>query len=139
MSEENKAFVKNCLEELWNKGNLTASEDFFSKTVNYVDPVLPETRGVEAVKQVITMVRTAFPNFHLTFGDLIAEGDKVVIRYTGRGTHKSEFLGIGATGKQFETTGTTTCRLAGGKIVEMWLNWDALGSMRQLGVVSLPK
>jgi steroid delta-isomerase-like uncharacterized protein len=139
MSEANKAIVRRSVEEIWNKGNLTAMEEFYSNAINHVDPLLPETRGIEAVKKVAAMAHTAWPDIRYTIDDLIAEGDKVVMRWTVRGTHKGELLGIPATGKQFEATGTTTNRLAGGKIVESWVSWDALGMLKQLGAVSLPK
>jgi steroid delta-isomerase-like uncharacterized protein len=139
MSDENKAVMRRCLEEVWNKGNLTAMEEFYSNSTSLLDPLLPEVRGIDAVKNVVTMARTAWPDLHYTIDDLISEGDKVVLRYTIRGTHKGEFLGMPPTGKKFEATGTSTCRLTGGKIAETWVNWDALGMLKQLGMVTLPK
>jgi steroid delta-isomerase-like uncharacterized protein len=138
MSEQNKTVLRRCVEEIWNKGNLMAMEEFYTHATIHVDPVLPETRGIEAVKQIVTMVHMAFPDIHYSLDDLIAEGDKVVFRWTIRGTHKGGFLGVAATGKQVEASGTSTCRFAGGRIVEGWANWDAFGMMQQLGVVTDP-
>ncbi len=139
MSEENKVIVRKSVEEIWDKGNLKAIEEFYSDAINHVDPFLPEIRGIEAVKGVVTMAHTAWPDIHYTIVDLLAEGDQVVIRWKVCGTHTGELPGIPATGKQFEATGTTTNRLVRGKIVESWVNWDALGMLKQLGVVSVPK
>ncbi len=137
--ERNKAIVMRCGEEIWNKGNLSAIEEFYSHDINHMDPAIPEIRGIEAEKQVVVLLRTAFPDIHLTVVDLITEGDKVVVRWTLRGTHKGDFQGVPATGKPIEVTGTSTNRFANGKIVEAWANWDALGLMRQLGAVTLPE
>lgn len=138
MSEDNKGFGIRLVEELWNKRNVSALERFYSPDIVRHWDQAPDIRGIESMRQHVTSILTAFPDFRLTAHDWIAEGDKLVVRWTSRGTHKNEFLGIGATGKQISGAGTTTHRLAGGKIVEEWINWDALGLMQQLGVVTLP-
>jgi predicted ester cyclase len=77
----------------------------------------------------------ASDNINLVIDDLIAEGDKVVKRWTVRCTHTGEFMGVPATGNKVEVTGTTTYRVAGGKFVESWWNTDTLGMMQQMGVI----
>jgi len=67
--------------------------------------------------------------------DTVAEGETVTVRWTCRGNHKGELNGIAPTGKQFAITGISIARFASGKMVEGWVNWDALGLMQQLGVV----
>lgn len=84
------------------------------------------------------MFRTAFPDLYGTIEDLIAEGDKVVTRITYRGTHQGEFMGIPPTGRPVTMTFTGINRIAGGKIAEGWVNFDALGMMQQLGVIPTP-
>jgi steroid delta-isomerase-like uncharacterized protein len=138
MTEENKAVVKRELEEIWNKGNLAAIEECYAPDGVFSGDQLPDSKGIEAIGQLATMIHSSFPDIHYTVGDLIAEGDKVVLRWTSRGTHRGEFLGIAPTEKQIKSTGTTTYCLEGGKIVEAWVNWDALGMMQQLGVATLP-
>ena len=81
---------------------------------------------------------TAFPDLHFTIEDQIAEGDRVVTRFTARGTHQGAFIGIPPTGKQGVVTGTGIDRFANGKIVEAWFNSDDLGLLQQLGVVPSP-
>ena len=83
--------------------------------------------------------RSAFPDFHVTIEDQIAEGDRVATRWTMRGTHEGEFRGISPTGKQITVTGIGIFRFSDGKVVESWDNFDQLGMMRQLGVIPSPE
>jgi steroid delta-isomerase-like uncharacterized protein len=133
--EENKAIFRRIVEEGFNKGNLAIVDELVATNhVNHSDNV----HGPEEYKQFITMYRTAFPDLHMTIEDQIAEGDKVVNRWTSRGTHKGELMGIPPTGKQTTVTGMYVARIIGGKIVEEWGNLDALGMMQQIGVVPPP-
>jgi predicted ester cyclase len=84
------------------------------------------------------MYLSAFPDLRFAVEDMVAEGEKVVLRYTIRGTHKGELLGISPTDKQVTLTATETYRLAGGMIEEQWVNMDALGMMQQLGAIPQP-
>jgi predicted ester cyclase len=90
------------------------------------------------MKQFFAMAHSAFPDFHSTLEDMFAEGDKVVQRFTARGTHKGEWMGIAPTGKQMTCPGIAIHRITGGKIVEGWTSMDMLGVMVQLGVVPPP-
>jgi len=133
--KENKAIFRRIVEEGFNKGNLAIVDELVATDhVNHTDNV----HGPEEYKQFITMYRTAFPDLHMTIEDQIAEGDKVVNRWTSRGTHKGDLMGIPPTGKQTTVTGMYVARIIGGKIVEEWGNFDALGMMQQLGVVPPP-
>lgn len=96
---------------------------------------IAERGDLEHIKQSAKALFAGFPDLRITIDDLIAEGDKVVERWTLRSTHKGEFMRIPATGNKMEVTGTTTYRIAGGKIAESWWNADSLGMMQQLGVV----
>src|SRR5436190_2066921 len=71
----------------------------------------------------------------ITVDEQIAEGDKVASRWTGRGTHDGDLMGVAPTGKQVTVSGLTFSRLANGKVVEEYTNWDTFGMMQQLGVV----
>jgi steroid delta-isomerase-like uncharacterized protein len=88
--------------------------------------------------QTVTMFLSAFPDLHWTIEDAVAEGNKVVLRLTARGTHRGAFQGIPPTGKQVTVTGIIISRLADGKIAEEWANRDVLGLLQQLGVVPVP-
>ena len=136
--EENKAIELRFLEEVVNKGNLAVMDEIIA--ANFVDHtalpgVAPDREGY---KQFFAMTRSAFPDFHSTLEDMIAEGDKVVQRFTARGTNKGEWMGNAPTGKRIELGGIAIHRLASGKIVENWASMDMLGMMMQLGVVPPP-
>jgi steroid delta-isomerase-like uncharacterized protein len=134
-TEENKAIARRDVEEVWNQGKLDVIDEIFA--TDYVGQFVgsPDFHGPEGCKQFVTMYRTAFPDFHVTVHDMIAEGDKVVTRWTATGTHKGELMGISPTGVQETHTGINIGRISGGKIVEEWSSWDALGMLQQLGVV----
>jgi steroid delta-isomerase-like uncharacterized protein len=141
MSEENKALARRFIEEAFNEGNLSVVDEIFA-SADYVlhDPASPEeVRGPEGVKEFVQMYRSAFPDTHITVEDQIAEGDEVVTRWTGRGTHRGELMGIPASGNQVEVPGITIDRFSGGKGVESWTNYDALGMMQQIGAVPSPE
>jgi steroid delta-isomerase-like uncharacterized protein len=135
MSEENKAIARRIFEEVW-KGKLDVADEILEAN----DVAVAHGLGVElppgeGFKQFVSIYRSAFPDVHFTIEDQIAEGDKVVTRWTARGTHKGELMGIPATGKQVVVTGISINHFVGGKSVEAWNNWDGLGMMQQLGVV----
>jgi steroid delta-isomerase-like uncharacterized protein len=85
--------------------------------------------------QVYQALFTAFPDANYIIDDMIAEGDKVVLRLTMTGTHKGAFQGIPPTGKQVKVTGVGIYRIAGGKFIENWSFVDMLGLMQQLGII----
>ena len=134
-TEENKAKQRRVWEEIINKGNLAVADELFATNYIYHGPVGMEFKGPEGLKQLISMFRNALPDIHVTVEDMIAEGDKVVSRITGRGTHKGEMMGIPPTGKHTTVTGIIITRWAGGKEVETWEMLDMLSMMQQLGVV----
>ena len=134
-TEEDKAKVRRLIEEFINKGNLAVADEVFA--VNFVNhsPAAGTTPDREGIKQYITMLHTAFPDFRGTIEDLISEKDKVVVRLMCRGTHRGEFMGISPTGRQASVTAISILRFADGKVVERWNDTDNLGMMQQLGVV----
>ncbi len=137
-TEDNKATVRRFYEEVFNKKNIAGVDAFVGP--NAIDHGLPPglSTGVEGTKQFIGMYLAAFPDLHVTVEDLIAEGDTVTSRWTTRGTHQGELMGIPPTGKQVTVTGIEIYRFAGGKSVEHWLEFDALGMLQQLGVIPAP-
>jgi steroid delta-isomerase-like uncharacterized protein len=136
MSDANKNAVRRLIEEVWNKGNLAVADELFAPNYNHHDAATPDVgHGPEGEKKRATHYRTAFQDLRMTIEDTIAEGETVTVRWTCRGTHKGALSGIAPTGKQFAISGISIARFAGGKMVEGWVNWDALGLMQQLGVV----
>jgi steroid delta-isomerase-like uncharacterized protein len=137
MSEQNKALTKRAIEEGWNQGKLEVFDELVAANCVFNNPMLPggKITGPEAYKQVAQMYRTAFPDLRLTINDQVAEGDKVVTRWTSTGTHKGALMGIAPTGKRGTSTGITIDRFQSGKLVEQWHNGDDLGMLQQMGVV----
>jgi steroid delta-isomerase-like uncharacterized protein len=132
MSEENKEKVRRFLQEAFNEGNLGVADEIFATDYVLHDPTTPEEiSGPEGIKQFVQMYRSAFPDTHITVEDQIAEGDEVVTRWRGRGTHQGELFGIPPSGNQVEITGITISRFEGGKIAEAWTNSDTLGLIAQ--------
>ena len=138
MSAENKAIMRRLIEEGFNRGNLEVYDELVAPDfVNHsAPPGAPPTR--EGWKQGAAMFRAAFPDLHFHIEDEIAEGDLVVTRFTGHGTHQGELMGIPATDKDLTFSGINIARIAGGKIMESWEEFDKLGVMEQLGVVPAP-
>jgi len=91
--------------------------------------------NLEQFLQYNATLLTAFPDSTFTVEDMIVEGDKVTTRYTMKGTHKKEYMGIAPTGKQIKVKGVSIDRIAGGKSVETWDFPDIFGAMQQLGVI----
>jgi steroid delta-isomerase-like uncharacterized protein len=136
MSDSNKNAVRRLFEEVWNKGNQQVADELFAYTYIHHDPSTPDHgRGAESEKKRVTQYRNAFPDIRLTIEDLIAEGEKVTARWSCHGTHKGELNGIAPTGRQVTMSGVSIARFEKNKMVEGWVNWDALGLMQQLGVV----
>ncbi len=137
-TEENKAAERRLTEEVWNKRNPGAVDEFVAADVVEHNPILGLGPGREGFRQALNMVFAGFPDVQITVEDEIAEGDKVALRWSGHATHRGEFMGIPATNKQVTVAGIDIYRYAGGKRVETWRYWDILGLMRQLGAVPSP-
>jgi steroid delta-isomerase-like uncharacterized protein len=136
MSEKNKSIVRRSFEELFTHGDLDVADEVFASDYVGHDPALPqEIRGPEQFKQFVMMYRNAFPDLELTVEDQVAEGDEVVTRFTARGTHRGELMGIPPTGKKVVVTGISIDRMKDGKSVESWTNYDLLSMLQQLGAV----
>ena len=137
MSEQNKALNRRFYEAC-NDNNLDAFDELMA--ADAVDHDLPPglPPGRDGVKAFLGMFLSAFPDLTFTIEDQIAEGDRVVTRWTATGTHNGELMGIPATGKQVTVTGLDINRFSGGKSVEHWGQFDQMGMMQQLGVIPMP-
>ena len=119
--EENKATFKRYIEEVWNQGRLELADEIFDRYLAHQADGLTLQRGPEDVKRFVSEFRSAFPDFHISINDQIAEGDKVVVHATIRGTHQREFRGMAPTGKVIEERGFSVFRFSDeGKVVESW-------------------
>ncbi len=134
MSEENKDLARRSWELL---ENLDILEEVYATDLVWHEPD-QDIRGLEEARQFVNMYKTAFPDLSATVEDVIAEGDKVVTRYTVRGTHQGEIEEFGPpTGRQIELRGITIHCIESGKIVEEWERYDNLSVMQQLGLAPL--
>lgn len=135
-TENNKAIARMLTEEVFNRGNLAVADKIIAQDFVHHDPNTKEFRsGPEGFKHFLARYRNAFPDLHITIEQQIAEGDLVVDRWTGRGTHSGELMGIPPTGKEVTLCGISIHRIVGGKITETWNNYDALTMLEQLGVL----
>ena len=135
-TEQDRTNFRRIPEEIFNQGKLELIGEVFAP--DYVEHVpLPPgvPSGAEGFKQFIMALRAAFPDFHYTIEDQLAEGDKHVGRITAHGTHQGEFMGIPPTGKTVSWGEIHIGRMVNGKLVEHWANQDQLGMLQQLGVI----
>jgi steroid delta-isomerase-like uncharacterized protein len=136
MSETNEAAVRRFVDEVWNEGNLSAVDNYLAQTYAHHDSSTRDFgRGPEGERRRVTLYRSAFPDLRFTIEDLISDSDAVVIRWSSRGTHKGQLDQIPPTGKPVNVSGVSIVRFAGGKMVEGWISWDALGMLQQIGVI----
>lgn len=139
-AEENKALVRRLVEETNRTrfADLTVMDEVYATNLIYHGTGDLKNGDLQGLKQFVSTMRTAFPDLQGTIDDIVVEGDKVVYRWTIRGTHKVEFNGIAPTGKQVAMNAISINRISGGKIVEEWEITDELGLMQQLGIVPPP-
>lgn len=136
MSEQNKILERTLIEEVWNRGNFALVDQLVSPDFRgHSSSPENDTRGTEGYRRYYAALQRAFPDIHFTIDDQVAEGDRVVTRWTARGTHRGEYAGIPPTGREGVITGVTTDRIVDGRTVECWTSLDELGLMRQLGVI----
>jgi steroid delta-isomerase-like uncharacterized protein len=136
MSEENKAIVRRLMEEVWTNGDLSLVDQLISVNYKHHDTSTPDFGpGPEGERKRATLYRSAFPDLQFIVEDVIAEGETVSVRWTSQGTHRGPLSGIAPSGKKVSVSGITLARFAGGKMVESWVNWDALSLLQQLVVV----
>jgi steroid delta-isomerase-like uncharacterized protein len=140
-AEQNKAVVRRLMEESFGGGKPELVDDLLDPHFVRYDPYIEagEVRGTQTVKENIVWFRNAFPDLNCTIEEQVAEGEKVVSRWTLRGTHRGDFFGVAGTGNQVEFTGIQIDRFdQSGKIVEERAEFDLLGAMRQVGAIPAP-
>jgi steroid delta-isomerase-like uncharacterized protein len=136
-AEANKAIIRR-YRQAHNQNDMAALDEIVATDIISHSHLPNVPAGREGSKMVHQGSLAAFPDGQTTTDDLVAEGDKVVERFTLVGTHKGDFMGIPASGKQVRITGMSIFRIANGKIVEHWGENDAMGLLMQLGVLPAP-
>ena len=135
MSEQNKALVRRVVEEAWNRGNLEIIDEIFAPDYNEHILRPGQEPGIEGYKQRVLTTRAAFPDLVCDVQDLIAEDDRIALRYTLRGRHDGELAGIPASGQRMSSDGMVFARLRDGRIIERWQVHDDLGLLQQIGAL----
>ena len=131
----NKAVVERFVDEVINQGRLEAADEIVALDFVELDPLPGQRQGRDGLKEVIAMMRAAFPDIHWATEETVEQGEKVVSRFTWTGTHKGTFLGIPATGKGVRVKGVVIDRVVGGLMTDSRILMDTFGMMQQLGVV----
>jgi len=136
VSEQNKLLVRRAVEDIWNGGNFAVVDGLVAGDI-VIHGSTPDhdIHGPDGIRQFYGGLREAFPDISFTIEDQVAEGDRVVTRWTARATHKGAFEGIPPTGKQVRLHGIDIDRIVNGKVVECWPVTDELSLLQQLGVV----
>jgi steroid delta-isomerase-like uncharacterized protein len=134
----NIAIVRKFFEVGPSKGDLAAADALLAPEFALHTPLPTPGPGIEAMNNVITTCRAAFHGLNVTIDDIMADRDKVTARFTARGMHKGEFMGLPPTGKAITMTGIEIFRVREGKITELWGEANLMGLMQQLGILPVP-
>ena len=134
----NRLIGRRVLLEIWGAGDLKVADELY--TPDYVDhvgrgPEASRLVGPEGIKKAVRLFRAAFPDLHYVVEEEMAENDLVWTRFSATGTHLGSFLGAAPTGKIVVYTGMDLNRVSSGRIVESWVNYDALALLQQVGLV----
>jgi steroid delta-isomerase-like uncharacterized protein len=131
--EENKVVVRRVVDEMWNRADPAAVEELIAPDMVEHGAFGAGAGGREDARATVSRFREAFPDLVLEAEDLIAEGDRVVLHWTGRGTHEGPFMGVPPTGAAITARGLDIYRVVDGRVVEHWGYPDVGGLMAQLG------
>lgn len=131
----NEAVVARFIEEVINQGQLNTADEIVAEDFIELDPLPGQRQGREGLKEVIAMLRSAFPDIHWVTDETISAGEKVVTRFNWTGTHHGPFLGVPPTSKSVRVRGVVIDRVVSGKMTDSRILMDTLGLMQQLGVV----
>jgi steroid delta-isomerase-like uncharacterized protein len=133
MTTNNMAIAKRLIDDVWSRGRLEVIDEIVAQGCLSHDPLATDLRGAEALKQYIRSMRVGFPDLQFHIDDIVAAGDEVYLRWTAKGTHKGNLLGMPATNRTGVIGGMAVNRFQNGKVVETWHMWDTLSMMQQLG------
>lgn len=137
--DQNKIVARRAIEEVWSQGNLAMLPELYAPDFvshQHSHPNVRDVRGTPGLSAFVREFREAFPDFQDTIDDQVAEGNKVVTRFTSTGTHRGVLMGLQPTNKRATWMGIVIDRIEEGKIVEEWVSWDLFGLMQQLGAIA---
>jgi steroid delta-isomerase-like uncharacterized protein len=136
-SDANTEILRGALER-WNAGDLDGYMELYDPACAITHGIAPEPVDVAGLRAFYEMILSAFPDATVTAEDVVAEREKLVVRYTFRGTHRGELLGVPASGAEVAMSGMTMLAFRDGRVVERWQNADFLGLMTQIGAIPAP-
>ena len=134
-TSESRDIARRFTEECWDKSNVEVLDELMAPEFTDHDPAPGQEQGREGYKRLTAMYFNAFSEFRVQNADVIAEGDKAVLRWTARGRHTGPLMGMAATGKEVNLRGIDIIRVEGGRIVERWGEFDVFGLLQQLGAL----
>ena len=135
MAKDNKALIEELIAAVWNRGDYDRLPQLVDESyIGHPSGVV----GTAAYRRYYEALRQASSDIAFGIEDQVAEGDRVVTRWTARGTHTGPFAGLSSTGRTYEFTGTSTHRVAADRVAECWTDMDEIGLLRQLGAVPAP-
>ncbi len=136
MTADPRAVVLRQHDEVWSRGNLAVIEELYAPTFVGHHPGMPDWIGPRDVRETVSRVRHAFPDFTETVEDVVVDGATVVTRFIASGTHLGSYKGVAPTGQRVEIAEIGMFRIANGQIAEKWGLTDRLGMLEQLGIAS---
>jgi steroid delta-isomerase-like uncharacterized protein len=138
MSAENEALARRFFEEFCDGRRLEIADEILAADHAYHDPHSPPSApGPDGMKEIVGLYQTAVEG-HWEVHEVVAAGDRVMVRWTGHGTQSGEIMGLAPTGRTIRVDALTLLRIEDGKIAENWTLWDTLGFLQQLGAVPAP-
>jgi steroid delta-isomerase-like uncharacterized protein len=132
-AEQNKELLRHFSHEIINQGNMGVADQIIAPDYLNHNPVPGQAPGLDGFKRSIMSMRLAFPDLTETIEAMITEGDLVSVRATRRGTHEGTYMGIPGTHRPVTIPTMYFARVINGKITDIWLNWDILGMLQQIG------
>jgi steroid delta-isomerase-like uncharacterized protein len=137
MAEAMETILRRWTEEIWSQGNMATVDEIVAADIVNYNPDNSEIRGIEGFKEFLSAFRAACPDARFTVEDTVAAGDRAVLRWILRTTHRGEWLGVPGTGKFVTLNGMTMLRLAGAKVTEHRYQYDHASWLKQLGVTEV--
>jgi steroid delta-isomerase-like uncharacterized protein len=139
MSQQaNKNLVVRYYHEMWNKWNFALVDELLTKDISFRGSLGTETHGRAAFCDYMRRVQGAFPDFHNTIEEMIAERNRACARLTYTGTHRGEIFGVAPTGEKVNYAGAAFFRIENGQVAQGWILGDLTGLLGQLGARTLP-
>ena len=136
-AEQNEAVAHRWHLEVVQAGNLAVADEILAPDC-VVHANAQEVRGVDGAKQLAAAIHTAFPDAQITHHEALVSGDRVAIRWTTDATHQGEYFGVPPSGKRVHIEGLDLFHLRGGQITEIWIEYDNLSTMQQMGAIPTP-